>query len=316
MIGPNVADGAVVLAFLFGCSSEPRTSPWPKLGVYLERPDIGARIASIDREAAASGLTLVREVETKSETGTRYVVRAYVGRDSLGRDAWACRVASPYGVVMAVGPATADGPAPHEVVFEADRGAGRLFVSPGQLVRGGEPELLLRNAAGELAVWTLAPLGASEMPIELSPPPIRVIDLPTGELGLAAEIEVPPAREPRLTVTIVASEDGGRFTPDAPAALAFHAAERERAALVPEEETADARLDRRTKEAFHAIRAGAKAKDVASRFAKEDAPAELRSTSKERAAWLEKQRAPRHARKTEKPDQLPPAPPPPAAPPP
>lgn len=278
----------MVFAFLMGCSGGPRMSAWPKLGDYAERPDLEAKVVAIDSEAKAAGLELVREVETKGESGTVYVVRSYRGVDTLGRATWACRVASPFGVIMAVGPDEADVREPHEPVFEIDAGESRLFASPGQLVAGGDPELLLRNARGELAAWHLLARGASEIPIELASPPARLVTLSNGELALAAVITAPSLHEPALTLLRVAAFDGARFSERATLAKRFHEEERERANVVPEAETAEARFDRRTRRAFHAILAGEKKKEVAAAFSRDDVPPELRGAQRERTAWLEK----------------------------
>ncbi len=263
-------------------------SVWPKLGDYAERPDLDAKLSAIDAEAKAAKLELVREVETKGEGGTVYVVRSYRGVDTLDRPTWACRVASPFGVIMALGPDAADAREPHEAVFEIEAGASRLFASPGQLVPGGDPELLLKNARGELAVWRLSARGATEIRIELASPPVRLVDLSNGELGLAAIVTAPPERERPLALLRVAAFDGAGFTERAPAARRFHEEEREQANVVPETETAEARLDRRTRRAFHAILAGEKKKDVADAFSRDDVAPELRGAMRDRAAWLEK----------------------------
>ncbi|NUO54003.1 MAG: hypothetical protein HOV80_34595 [Polyangiaceae bacterium] len=263
-------------------------SAWPKLGDYAERPDLESKVAAIDSEAKAAGLELVREVETKGESGTVYVVRSYRGMDRLGRPNWACRVASPFGVIMALGPDAADASEPHEVVFEIDAGGSRLFASPGQLVAGGDPEVLLKNARGELAAWHLLARGASEIPVDLASPPTELVELSNRELALAAVVSAPPESDHPLALLRVAAFDGARFSDRAPAARTFHEEEREAANVVPETETAEARFDRRTRRAFHAILAGEKKKDVAAAFSRDDVPPELQSALKARAQWLEK----------------------------
>ncbi|MBL9022183.1 MAG: hypothetical protein JNL21_08270 [Myxococcales bacterium] len=288
MSGPNLAECAILLATLVaGCAGEPRQRPnaWPALGLYAERPDLEERLAAIDREAAAAGLELIREVELGRDAGGPYVLRSYRGHDLLGRETFACRVASPFGVVLALGPG--DRTVPSELVFEADAGEGRLFASPGQLVPGGEPEVLLRRADGGLGVWSLGPRGASPIRVELSPAPSGVRALSTGEIVIVAEVAAPPEPEP-LRLLVAAGFAGGAFTTKAAAARHFHEESEAAAQDAPEGETAAARLDRLTAAAFHAIRAGADRKATARSFGQQEVPPQLREVQRARAAWLEK----------------------------
>lgn len=288
MTGPTLADYVSLFAFLVaGCTSDrPAVDAWPALGLYAERPDLPAKLAAIDAEASAAKLELIREVDTQGEAGTRYVVRSYRGLDLLGRETWACRVASPLGVVLALGPGERS--VASEVVFEADAGEGHLFASPGQLIAGGEPELLLRRHDGALRVWSLAPRGASPIEIDLSPAPTGVRTLPTGEVVLVAEIATPPGSGAPLYLLTAAGFAGGRFTSKADSANRFHAEREALFAIVPEGETMAARLDRMTSRAFHAIRAGADRKAVARELSQQDVAPELRETLRARSAWLEK----------------------------
>jgi hypothetical protein len=285
MAGPKLADCALVFAFsVAGCGGEARMSPWPGLGLYAERPDLDQRLAAIDLETAGAKLTLEHEARAKSETGDAYVVRSYRGVDLVGRTTWACRAASPYGVVLAVGPG--DPAIGSEVVFAADAGGGRIFASPGQLVAGGEPEVLLRNDSGALSVWTLGLRGASPVPIDLVPPPVGVRVLDTGEIVLVAEMTVPSTSDPPLRVAAAAGFSASKFTKDAGTAKRFHAEMEGAYAEPPEGETAAARFDRVTVHAFHAIRAGGDKKAIRERYAKEEVAPELRATHRDRAAWL------------------------------
>jgi len=285
MTGPKLAECALVFAFsVAGCGGEPRVSPWPALRLYAEQPDLDARLAAIDHETAGAKLTLEHEARTKGETGDAYVVRSYRGVDLMGHTTWACRAASPYGVVLAVGPG--DPSIASEVVFAADAGSGRIFASPGQLIAGGEPEVLLRDRAGALSVWTLGLRGASPVSIDLVPPPIGVRVLDTGEIVLVSEMTVPSLSEPPLMVAAAAGFSDGRFKKDAGTARRFHAEMEAAYAAVPEGEAAAERFDRVTIHAFHAIRAGGDEKATREVYAKVDVAPELRALQRERAAWL------------------------------
>ncbi len=263
----------------------------PPLGLYAEPDDLEERLAAIERETAAAGLELDQEVTTSSESGTRYVVRSYRGRDRLGSPTRATRVASPHGVVLAVGPEhERQDDAPTELVRFFELGEGRVLALPGPLVEGGEPEIVLRARSGALGVYTLGPRGAAQIPVGLPAPPTRVRELASGRLALAVDLRVPPDREPPLLAEVVATEVGSRFDVRGPEVGAFHGRERDRLSEPVAEESDAARLDRITLRAFHAIRAGEDAKITAEAVGAVPMPTDLRDTRQVRAAWLRAQR--------------------------
>ena len=108
---PKVAEKLALFGVLLGvgCTSDHRVSPWgerpPPLGALLRAPDLGARLAEVDAEAAHLGLTLTLEVEAKLPAARGgAVVRAYEGVDVVGRRVTAVRAASSRGVILALGP--------------------------------------------------------------------------------------------------------------------------------------------------------------------------------------------------------------------
>ncbi|HTJ83596.1 MAG TPA: hypothetical protein VL400_17875, partial [Polyangiaceae bacterium] len=91
--------GLAAVSVALSCGSGPRVSPWGPGGTvplrfYAEAPDLDARRRSIDDETAALGLRLESETAIADRSGTRFLVRGYVGDDSLGRPVHATRVAS------------------------------------------------------------------------------------------------------------------------------------------------------------------------------------------------------------------------------
>jgi hypothetical protein len=260
-----------------GCADEPRVSPWggragPQLGLYAERPDLSARLAAIDQETEALGLLLSHETRATADDGTPFVLRAYVGRDRLGRRTWACRAASPFGVVLAVGPPDERGAAePAELVRALDAGDGRVLAPPFDMDRDGAPEVVLRADDGALAVWTLSARGGSLAKVSMATKPTGVRDL--GDAGIALTgTTTAPAEVGGHSLTEIAAPSGGRFSSDAPAARAFHARERDRLAAGPEGETSEAKSARVVARAFHAVRAGDDGKAVVRELEREKAP--------------------------------------------
>ena len=149
-------------------------SPWgardvPPLGAFVERPDLERSLAAIETEARAIGLRVASSARVEDRAGTPYVVQALVGRDRLGRVTSAARVASPWGVVLALGPLReSDAPVATELVPFLDAGPGRSLKLPADLTGDGDPEIVLTGAGSKLAIFSLEPHGATELAVEIN----------------------------------------------------------------------------------------------------------------------------------------------------
>jgi CelD/BcsL family acetyltransferase involved in cellulose biosynthesis len=132
-------------ASAISCASNHRVSPWgaaeaPPVGLLAQGPDLAAQLAAVDQEAEALRLRRTGELRFKLRTGEGEI---------------AVRVATPRGVVMAVGPLAAG---------DTDRARATELVveqSGSDLDEDGAPDMVLRNEAGALEVWAIPWSGAA-----------------------------------------------------------------------------------------------------------------------------------------------------------
>lgn len=242
-ITEKLALTASVLAL--SCSSDHRVSPWgggaaPPLFAYVEAPDLGAQLRAIDRETAELGLTLRLELHgALPHGGGEVVVRAYAGADAVGRPTSAVRVATPRGVVMAVGPldsadedrdrATELVPSLLPGVVPAGPGGagdeGGVFASGSDLNGDGDPDVVLRNEAGALEIWAVRSVGTTRYGVSLEVPPTLALDVDDdGRVDLGGRVAVAEGDAIAPDFLDVATFEEGRYTDRSSAAQAFHAA--------------------------------------------------------------------------------------------
>lgn len=267
------------------CASNHRVSPWgdagrPTLSPYLAGPNLEAHLAAIDAEigSAGLGLGLAQELEAPlpGDAG-KIVLRGYEGADSLGRRATATRAATPFGIVLAVGPSvelSRAEPADRseratELVLElgpldldplpagapeAPEGRTEVrFRSLSDLNGDGALDVVLRNHAGAVEIWRLGRTAASPYPVRFPARPsgARDVDgdgLPELEAALPVAAGDPIA--PKLVAALGFSK--GAYGPLAPGAVAHHAAEAARRAFA---EPADPRerLELAVERAFYRV---------------------------------------------------------------
>lgn len=273
---------AILLA---SCASDHHVSPWgarskPSLAAFIPRPDLDGRLAAVDAETAALGLS--RSAELRAELprkGGTAVIRGYQGLDAAGRAVHAVRVATPHGVVMAVGPLDAgdiDRRTATKLVaaLVGDEQSG-AFQSGTDLNRDGLLDVVLRNEAGALSVWHVDRLGSGAYEIDMAAPPTRAADIDgdgyadlEGELPIAANDPIAPR------LSDVATFEDGRYSNRSPAARAWHA----RAAAIPVPKSPDrARLRGAVEHAWHAILAGQTVEGPLRELHQEQVPGPLRA---------------------------------------
>jgi len=268
MCGPRLTESSVrraglaVIGLALSCSSAPRISPWGPGGavplrLYAETPDLDARGRTIDGETAALGLELDKEIAFADRNGTRYLVRSYVGHDSLGRPTHACRIASPLGVVLAVGPESeTDSPdTTTELVRALDTHGGRAVSSPADLDGDGSFEVILRSRSGTLSIASLGPNGARDMAIALAGPVRGFVDLGADGVAPSSVVSAPDDAPLRPHLVDVATGEDGAFSNKTRSARAFHARERD-LAVAPKDALPKVRAERALEHAWHAILAG------------------------------------------------------------
>jgi hypothetical protein len=154
------------LALLGACDPPHRMSPWgatgPKLGLYVERPDLERHLADLDREAQNGGLRTVLQRSLEDRAKERYELRVLEGRDRLGRATLAIRVATRHGVVLAEGPPDERALAPPvELVTSLPDGAGGVTPLLGDLTGDGTVDLLTRSTTGVTRMTSLNPRGST-----------------------------------------------------------------------------------------------------------------------------------------------------------
>lgn len=172
----------------FGCGgADNKENPvlHPRLAPYFQPgpPDLRPQVAAIDAEIAGSGLKLSQELWGK--LGPMYpekslLIRGYVGKDAAHHQKTAVRVATPYAVVMALGPHLAG-----ELSQEATELVPALmfgveaqwaFASGTDLNGDDLPDVILRSAAGELEIWGISSHSAMRYPIQMEARAVRGLD--------------------------------------------------------------------------------------------------------------------------------------------
>lgn len=261
----------------------------PSLGAFIERPDLDARLALVETEAAALRLELTSEIPVKLPHGGGPArIRGYAGKDSLGRPVHAIRAASARAVVMAVGPLDAPDTArdtatelvPALVVEAGDRG-GAAFQSGTDLTGDGEISVVARSETGRLAIWRMTPLGAAPYPIAIQAPPTRGLDVDgDGRVDLAGELPIDRGDAIAPRFDDVAMFDGVGFSDRTEGARAFHArfAELATPPKVDARPSDELRLRVALERAWHAVLAGKSKDDALKALAREVAPARLRAS--------------------------------------
>lgn len=191
------AAAAFALAALtveLGCAPEPRVSPLfggdpliPPLSVYVETPDLDERLRAVEAETAKHGLTMTFEARgVLPKAAGQVVVRAYEGRDALGRKTHAVRAATARGIILAAGPRAYPDPDLMTAREEAtelvralvpnESGSGGAYQAATDLNGDGYPDIALRNEAGVLEIWKLGPIGGSRYEVRMEELPTTAID--------------------------------------------------------------------------------------------------------------------------------------------
>lgn len=266
-----------------GCAPEPRVSPLfggdpliPPLSVYVETPDLDGRLRAIEAETAKHGLTMTFEARgALPKAAGPVVVRAYEGRDALGRKTHAVRAATPRGIILAAGPRAYPDPDLMTAREEAtelvralvpdESGSGGAYQAATDLNGDGYPDIVLRNEAGVLEIWKLGAIGASQYEVRMEELPTTAIDADEdGQIDFAGAFA--GAKEDVIAPELIdfAVFDGAGYSNKAAGAKGAHAkrakalAAMAAAAPAPDE----VRLRRALSRAWHVVLSGAPREDA------------------------------------------------------
>lgn len=262
---------AVALALvLSACGSNHRVSPYPDVDPALllhPKGDLDAQLARIAEEAEREGYREVLRVPGTLPDGAKFVAIGEEGKDRAGRPFSLVRVATPYGLVLGLGPPAfpaRDTTEPVELL--ASLLPGGAFPSGVDLTGDGTPDVAVRAENGTLALYQVHALGGTRYPVSLTFPPTRADDVNgDGRVDLLGAPAVTKDDPLAPDLTDVAIGTGSAFDNDHADARAHHARLRDRPLA------AGAPLALRARHAvetgFHAIRAGEPGETAVKRWA-------------------------------------------------
>lgn len=249
------------------CRSDHRVSPWLddlRLDTIAPSPDLEAQLQRIDAEMTHESMSRDQEIPGRFSDGTKFVIRSFVGTDAVRRrPRTAVRVATGYGVMLALGPAAPGGagrPVRTELVAALADGGG--WRSGTDLNGDGCPDMVVRGEDGSIELWCLMPRGASAYPVQSLVPPDHAVDVDEdGRPDLAARVQLGAGDAVSPFVLEVAVFQDGGYRADAEAAKSWHLREWRRL-TVPADADAGGGSDRAPElttiieTAWHALRAG------------------------------------------------------------
>lgn len=214
------------LAATAGCTSDHHVSPWPKdvsLQSLMHASTMEEHLERVTAEMRVEGLALEHEVCGELDGAETFCIRAYRGQDDLGNLRRAVRVATRYGVVMALGPTSS---------HDAMRGVELALVpsleggwqSGSDLNGDGMPDVVVARSGGALEVWGLHARGASPYPVDSLVPVTGAMDVDgDGRPDLTGTVPVPPEELLVPSLVEVVSFAAGRYRIDTPGVRGFHA---------------------------------------------------------------------------------------------
>jgi hypothetical protein len=284
---------------VLGCTSDHHVSEWGDLGrpdlmLYVEKPDIATHLAEIDNDADLRGLSRDHELAANVK-GTPYVARSFIGTGQLGRTLHAIRVATPSGVILALGPiATSDNlrREPCELVVSVSGpppDGGGPFMSMMDFLGTGFPSVIVKDEDGRLAIFTLNPHGAVKVETDFEVVPTEVSDIDSdGHLDLRGHVKMDDDDPIHPDFVDVATFDGRRFSNKTQPARAFHSMLRDERNDDPPSTDATVRARRALERAWHAALAGDDAKKTLEKLDQEKPAKALASAFAFHRARIEK----------------------------
>lgn len=255
LLAPTPAGWLVHAAWMLvsvGCTSDHHVSPWPKdvsLQSLMRASTMEEHLERVAAEMQVEGLALDTEVCGELDDAETFCIRSYRGQDDLGNQRRAVRVATRYGVVMALGP-TSSHDTMRGVEIALVPSLDEAWKSGSDLNGDGMPDVVVARSGGALEVWGLHARGASPYPIDALVPVTGAMDVDgDGRPDLAGTVPVPPGESLAPSLVEVVSFAAGRYRSDTPSVRGFHA---RRGREMAEERSGSAHVER----AWHALRSG------------------------------------------------------------
>lgn len=272
--GSLVRAAAVLpLALALGCGSNHRVSEWgeagaPRLSMFVGAPDLDGHLDEMSGAPDLRGFEVDAELHGDAG-GTHYVARSFKGPRELGREQRAIRVASPSGVILALGPIDPRATVrtePDDLVralVPASDGSGS-FRSMTDLTGDGTLDLAVRAESGELAIYSLGPRGATRVEVQMAATPTEGVDVDgDGKLDLRGSVPIEDGDPIAPDLVDVGTFDGRAFSDRTDASKAFHRDRAEALAVdAPATVGTTIAVRRAIERAWHAILGGGDKKEA------------------------------------------------------
>lgn len=168
------------VAYMGGCRSNHHVSPWPKdvsIQDLWQPTSLQQHIERMDRELSVEGMTLSVQLDGQFASGDEFCIRSYRGVDGLKNAREAVRVATKYGVVMALGPVSSHqalqgrGVSLIEMVQEGGWRSGTDFNGDGLV------DVVVMRDSNELEIWAIYEQGAAPYPVRSAVSMQRMVDV-------------------------------------------------------------------------------------------------------------------------------------------
>ena len=190
----------------------------------------------MDSELDGEGLAVVHQIDGEFASGEPYRIRGYEGADSLGNRRGAVRVATRYGIIMAIGPVSSHEAMQGksvELLAEVTQTAGSRQWRSGQDVNAdGLVDVMLRRDGRRLELWAIHEQGATPYRVETDVAMVAMMDVDGDGVGeLMGELLLGFAAPQHTNLVKLMGFSSGRYIADTPAVKDWYKAQQQRETL-------------------------------------------------------------------------------------